>query len=368
MRYISSHPNEESSSALQWTLAPVADLRFTYMNGLVSCTTSNISIHFISIKSNTLQNRQNQHLSLTMKFDSRGGVSIFELIIYLPAIVVAAIVCSRHGFGRSSGWIYTLILCLVRIVGSCCQLATYHSYTEGLLEAVVILESIGISPLLLATLGLLSRCADSVGQISSGVFSAIHFRLLQLLIVVGLILCIVGGTSSTSSTGAYQPQTETKVGVVLYVISFIALAAIAGVTAAKLSNAPSQDKRLVWAVLIALPFIFVRLVYSLISVYAKNRHFNLITGSVAIKVVMSVLEEMAVVILYLVIGWKTDSLAAADRGPIASRPWKGSLFGGASGRGGSGGRRRQGPIHALVGAGIAAAQHKKGEKSEMSGP
>jgi len=177
-----------------------------------------------------------------------------------------------------------------------------------------------------------------------------------------LILCIVGGTSSYSSTGVYQPQTETKVGVVLYLISFIALAAIAIVTAAKLSNAPSQDKRLVYAVLVALPLILVRIIYSLLSVYAHNRHFSLITGSVAIKVVMAVLEEMAVVIMYLAIGWKTDVLTPAERGPIASRPWKGSLGGG--GQGGNGRRTRQGPIHSLVGAGIAATQHKK----EMSEP
>src|ERR1700739_3343160 len=104
-----------------------------------------------------LSRQQYQHHTFMMKFNSRGGVSIFELIIYFPAIVVAAIVCSRHGFGRSSGWIFTLILCLVRIIGACCQLVTYHSETKVLLEAVVILDAIGISPLLLATLGLLSR-------------------------------------------------------------------------------------------------------------------------------------------------------------------------------------------------------------------
>jgi hypothetical protein len=92
-----------------------------------------------------------------MKFDSHGGISIFELIVYFPALVVAAIVCSRHGFSRSSGWIFVLILSLIRIIGACCQLATYHSETTGLVEAVIILESVGISPLLLATLGVLSR-------------------------------------------------------------------------------------------------------------------------------------------------------------------------------------------------------------------
>lgn len=92
-----------------------------------------------------------------MKLDARGGVAIFELAIYLPALVVAFIVCSRHGFAKASGFIFTLILCFVRIIGACCQLATYHKETEGLLEATIILDSIGLSPLLLATLGLLSR-------------------------------------------------------------------------------------------------------------------------------------------------------------------------------------------------------------------
>ena len=135
----------------------------------------------------------------------------------------------------------------------------------------------------------------------------------------------------------------------------------------KLSNASSDEKRLVWVVIIALPFILVRLIYSLILVFSHNRHFNLITGSVAIQVVMSVLEEMAVVFIYLVIGWKIDTLTPTDRGPIASRPLKGNLAGEGGARGGNW-RRRHAPIHALVGAGIAAVQHKREEKSEMSGP
>jgi len=303
-----------------------------------------------------------------MKFNSEGGVSVFELLIYFPSLVVAAIVCSRHGFGRSSGWIFTLILCLVRIVGACCQLATYSSLTKGLLEAVVILDSIGISPLLLATLGLLSRGADSTSTTSKGGFGAIGFRLLQLLITVSLILCIAGGTSSTSSTGAYTPQTTTKVGVILYLLAFLALCFIAATTMRKLSNAPKDEKRLVWAVLIALPLILVRIIYSILSVFHHDHDFNLITGSVAIHVVMAILEEMAVVIIYLVVGWMAEALAPADRGPISSRPWKGNLGGGGGGggRGGNGGRRRQGPIHALVGAGIAAAQNR-GEKPHAGG-
>lgn len=92
-----------------------------------------------------------------MGFDKQAGVSVLELVLYIPSLIVAAVVCKRHGFGRNSGWIFTLILCLVRIIGACCQLATLSSSSKGLIEAVLILESVGLSPLLLATLGLLSR-------------------------------------------------------------------------------------------------------------------------------------------------------------------------------------------------------------------
>jgi hypothetical protein len=92
-----------------------------------------------------------------MGLDSRGIVSVVELIVYIPAIVTAFVLCSRHGFHRSSGWIYTLILCLVRIVGSICELVAINNPSTGLLQATLIIDSIGLSPLLFATLGLLSR-------------------------------------------------------------------------------------------------------------------------------------------------------------------------------------------------------------------
>ena len=92
-----------------------------------------------------------------MQLNARGGVSIAELVVYFPSLLLAFIVCQRHGFHRASGWVFTLILCLIRIIGACCQLATYNNQSSGLLEATFILQFVGISPLLYATLGLISR-------------------------------------------------------------------------------------------------------------------------------------------------------------------------------------------------------------------
>jgi hypothetical protein len=88
---------------------------------------------------------------------ARDIVAAIELAVYIPAAIVAVIICVRHGFNRSSGWIYTLILCIVRIAGAACQVLSHQDHSNGLIEAEIIIDSIGLSQLLLATLGLLSR-------------------------------------------------------------------------------------------------------------------------------------------------------------------------------------------------------------------
>jgi hypothetical protein len=72
-------------------------------------------------------------------------------------LILGFIVCLRHGFKRSSGWIFILILSAVRIAGSTCQLLTYNNVSVALIKATAILDSIGIAPLLLTVLGVLSR-------------------------------------------------------------------------------------------------------------------------------------------------------------------------------------------------------------------
>ena len=92
-----------------------------------------------------------------MTIDARGWVAVAELIVFIPCAIASFIICRRHGFTRASGWVYTLILCIIRIAGSICQLLTYSDESTGLITAVVILDSVGLSPLLFATLGMLSR-------------------------------------------------------------------------------------------------------------------------------------------------------------------------------------------------------------------
>ena len=183
-----------------------------------------------------------------------------------------------------------------------------------------------------------------------------HFRAVQLVITLGLILSIVGGTSSISSTGAYTTQTTSKAGIVLFIIVYVALVFMTVLTTLNLSSAESGEKRLDFAVILALPFILVRLAYSALAVFSHRHEFKLVGGSVAIMAIMSVLMEFIVVFIYLLVGLKTEPSPVARQGPISSRPWKGQVAGA-----GKGARlQRQRPIRGLVGLAISAV-HPEGQ-------
>ena len=161
-------------------------------------------------------------------------------------------------------------------------------------------------------------------------------------------------------------QTTSKIGIILYIVAYVALALTALLTGSKLSRAEIGEKRLLLAVILALPFILVRLTYSTLAAVSHFHDFNLLTGSVAILAIMVVAMEFAVIFIYLLTGWKTNVIPASRRGPIVSRPWKGNLDGPTS-RSGGRGARRQGPIRGLVRAAVAASHEQPAQQSVAGG-
>lgn len=100
----------------------------------------------------------------TMTLNSHGDLAIVELIFYTPALALALWVAGRHGFGRQAGWIFLAVLILVRIIGSAMLLASEHKPSTALITGAAILDGVGISPLLLAMLGILKRMFGSLSS------------------------------------------------------------------------------------------------------------------------------------------------------------------------------------------------------------
>jgi len=61
-----------------------------------------------------------------MTLDYRSGLSVGEICIYSPAVLVGIYLALRPGFGRNWGWYYLILFCLARIIGPAMQLSTLH--------------------------------------------------------------------------------------------------------------------------------------------------------------------------------------------------------------------------------------------------
>ena len=97
------------------------------------------------------------YILLTM-VSEREDISIAEVVVYIPLALVALYVSFRHGFIKSLGWIYLVIFCTLRTAGGIFGiLSAKHPTNRNDATWSAILGSIGLSPLLLCSLGLLAR-------------------------------------------------------------------------------------------------------------------------------------------------------------------------------------------------------------------
>jgi len=173
--------------------------------------------------------------------------------------------------------------------------------SNSLSTGSIILQTIGLSRLMLASLGLLSRAADSINRSYQGLINSRMLKLIQIVITVGLILAIVGGINASndlSSGGSYHPGTLSKAGTVLLIVSYGGIVLAIIMMSFSVSHAEPGEKRLVLAVAVSIPFLLVRLVYSIMVTFSTLEIFNQINGSVTTLLCMALIEEFIVVVIY----------------------------------------------------------------------
>lgn len=274
----------------------------------------------------------------------RENIAIAEIAVYFPAIALALYVFVRHGL--KLGWIYIVVFCGLRIAGAIMTiLSVKHptSITDATWGAI--LGSIGLSPLLLAALGILDRlyatlpkktlsisrtCTDisnlSNESLPNKKSIILAIRLLHIPAVLALLLAIVGGTriASTNVSKHSSGQDFEKAGGILFLVVFLALVGLAVLTTASMRGLPSPEKRLLFAVLAALPFLAVRLLYGLLIDFANDKTFNIQDGNATVQLCMAILEEMIVVAFFLAAGMSVPPYKSIPHGnnqvPMTSKP------------------------------------------------
>ena len=117
-----------------------------------------------------------------------------------------------------------------------------------------------------------------------------------------------------------QSNTEVHVAIILFLVVYIVIVAMALFAVCCTKQIPNEERVLLKAVVLALPFIFVKILYSLLTAFSGLSVFNFITGSKTADLCMAVLEEMVVVLLYLFAGLRVQTAPVYGGVPLSSPP------------------------------------------------
>ncbi|KAJ2893904.1 hypothetical protein MKZ38_008128 [Zalerion maritima] len=289
-------------------------------------------------------------------------VAIAEVIFYSFAFLTAIFLALQHGFGKSAGWYLVVLFTLIRLLGAAMYLATLQDPTNiSLYIGAATLQSAGVTAIIMVQVAFLGKCVGlathenvigrdgqkteeegkaSIAQVSTG-----RLRVVQLLLLAGLICGIVGGTKSSqhyTDTGTFNATDLSVVGLGVTLGGFGLLVLAAAIVALKLpglrtpmgysdelsgmhsykpgrpespneietATAQRYDGKtrrtearwLIIEVLVSFPFLLVRLIYSCMFIFKHDNNFSTIFGDVGYFIGMSVVMEMIVILLAEVVG------------------------------------------------------------------
>ncbi|KAJ5093166.1 hypothetical protein N7456_009027, partial [Penicillium angulare] len=211
-----------------------------------------------------------------------------------------------------SWWSMIGLLSMIRIVGSAMVLSDSHP-DESTLTAEISLQSVGLSPLFFEVSLVLLRCyahdsgeAGEFGPGNSKYPKALRFALhgFRFPVIVSIILGVVGKIIKIKALG--------EAGSVLLIVLFAFVCGLVIWLAVKSrSILPMEGHRGVLLVMLALPFLLVRVIYFLLQEVGPAK-FDLASGDVGVLAGMGLVMEIIVVILLLTARafaepiWKTD--------------------------------------------------------------
>ncbi|KAL8675367.1 MAG: hypothetical protein Q9168_000198 [Polycauliona sp. 1 TL-2023] len=258
-----------------------------------------------------------------MPLPETSRLAIADIVFYLPAFILSIIVVTRHGFRRQLGWIFLTILALVRIVGNSLEIAANQQHSSDLFIAAAVLNGLGLGPLLLAIIGLLKRVDQTKPQNSPSQISPVRFlNLARILLLVALVLTAVGSSKLYSSDASEHSSGKplARAGILLFVAVFLGLVGVTIILAARIFGhykpVGMGERQILYAVIASVPFIAVRLLYSLLVYFdTSSTTFTLFGGNIWVRSFMSVAEEWITVVLYLAAGLIAPRMARGEAVP-----------------------------------------------------
>lgn len=247
-----------------------------------------------------------------MSWTSKEILAVVELIIYICVAPVIAYTYHKHRIHSITGHIYLFVFVILRLTADGLTISSRNDPSGSTTGAII--NSIGLSPLLLATVGIINEArAYILGSLHNGnakKYGYLAELILHALVVTGVALLAVGSSKSFSATASSdldKPRALAYAGAILLLIAWIIICAW-NLSTLKISN--NQKRRgkdhrlarlLMTEIIISLPFTGIRIIYSVVYTFDHSPSLSPATSSFAVSFCLVFLVQL-IAALILVVG------------------------------------------------------------------
>ena len=247
--------------------------------------------------------------------DYKGIVAVISTAIFVIFLFPAIYALNRKCFSTSFPWLALTLFATLRIIGNAFQLALeIRGFNQHLSMGAAICNSVGLGPLFLVSTRLLTQFNAFIYK--EAVPNQTHRALFtfELCTIISTVVTIVGGvqTFSSKNLGAQDTQNTSsalQAGVCLYAATLACISGAALVIFSRRNKSSASRKQphfrlCTCFILVGMVLLAIRLIYSLLSVFAKNSAFSLYgNGNETAQICLQCLPEWLVTFLYLTIAF-----------------------------------------------------------------
>jgi len=247
---------------------------------------------------------------------SNHDLNTAQLAIYGTLAIPNIYVLIRHGWPGLLGWAYLFAFCTLRLVGAAIQMSADN---DGKVNAsAAIISSIGLSPLLLATSGILHEARHYRTSNLGGKVEWVLVLIYHILVASGVGLIGAGSSAFTAKDPSSNDLTLLKVGIIILLVSWVLVCLWTPFSLFQTPgpiNSPRYLKgtQLLYAVLVTIPFTGIRTVYSATAFLSGSANLNPVTGSLGFRVGLSFVPELISALVFLVAGIITHEILRTIR-------------------------------------------------------
>ncbi|KAI1275428.1 hypothetical protein F5Y07DRAFT_176409 [Xylaria sp. FL0933] len=244
----------------------------------------------------------------------RDATAIVQLIFYMIYLAAGVFLCYKHGWRRGGGWFIIVVFSFLRIIGALFEIVAISYPARSVYAGVLVIESIGIAPLIGISAGMLAR-------LNKYLYRPIRRVVFSLRLATGLAGIVVASVSASVPTPLNSPSPFvanhlTKAASVIFAAELIVTELMLLAMIIHHTPIPRVGMCLLYSVAACSPFVAARIIYGLLFAFSSDPRFNILVGSTLIYFFLSVLPQLIAVGISIIAGFhlpKTPKLWAPRR-------------------------------------------------------